>query len=222
MDNHHHSQRGFALGLILLVVVLMAIMAGAMSLGSRGSVGFSSTDEARGYATHLRSMGGALREAIINLQNQGIATNAINRSWDCNGRTCLQQKLNTGLRLNQSIFAAPPSSLPNHFYKYWTNDRDSSFASGTALDVYFLRFPVKTEICTTIEALNQGRSVRITDLRTVNALTDPGDGTSGIFDLTGSPVGLDGCAVRNNQTFYFVVIGRACGGDVNARNYWPC
>ena len=213
------KQRGFALGLILLVVVLMAA---AMSLGSRGFVGLSSAEEARGYVTHLRSMGGALREAIVNMQNQGIATNAINRAWDCNGRTCLQQKLSSGLRFNQNVFVVPPSPLPNHFYKYWTNDRDASFSGGASLDIYFLRFPVKTEICTTIEALNQGRSVRITDLRAINAFTDPADGSLGIFDLSGNPAALDGCAIWNNQTYYFIVIGRACGGDVNARNYWPC
>lgn len=220
---------GFAIGLILLVIVLMAAISTAMSIGSRGNFGLVDADRARGYAQHLRSQANAVKTAIDNLRARGLAMEGINRAWGCSGTNCLQAAIQNSRFLNDVFAAAPPAVT--HSYQQWANDTNAVFQNGLELDVYVLRQQISGGICAAIQSAAVGRVVTIQNVPVLTeemSFNNRGDPPTVVAELDARgfiPSGQDGCVRGTNGAttgFYYFVVGKACGGDTTASGYWPC
>ena len=216
------ANRGFALGLILLVIALMAVVTAALSTSSRGNMQFVDADKARGYANSVRSQAGVIRDAISSMRLQGISMQSIDRSWDCTVGNCLRDRIDGRKILSDAFTSTPPSGVVG--FQYWASDLSASF-KGISLDTYVLRFPIKGEICAAIQSLNVGRLQSIGDIPIYDSLSFSNGGATADLNISAQLSALDGCvrADANSQmAHYYFIVGKGCGGSIGEKDYWPC
>jgi hypothetical protein len=216
------ANRGFALGLILLVIALMAVVTAALSISSRGNMQFVDTDKARGYANSVRSQAGTIRDAILSMRLQGISMQSIDRSWDCAVGNCLREKIDGRKILGDAFNATPASEIVS--FQYWASDLSASF-KGISLDTYVLRFPIKGEICAAVQSLNSGRPQSINDIPVFDSLIFSNGGATVDLNSSVQLSALDGCFradANARMAYYYFIIGKGCGGSLGEKDYWPC
>lgn len=204
-----NSSSGFAMGMILLVIALMATVTVAMSYGFRGGGNDLTIEKANAYAAALKSQGMSIRN-VIRTQMTAETYALANRDPACDpasNRNCLVSALQFR-KIPDEAFTSTIASA--NLYSLWAyNTRFQFQDSGTNfnLDIYVHRQPIQQNICLLIESRNRGQRITASDIPVAFQLSFLSLPTVNGYAVW-KPVAVDGCFGDGIGYYYYVVVGK--------------
>ncbi len=204
-----NTERGFAIGMMLLVIALIAAITVAISKSGVDISNQTSVEKANGYALAVKSHGSNIRNTILNMVRNGNAISDINRSDACSGSKCLKAKFGNQMLPRETFSNA---ETVNYGFTSWVSNQSASFRD-YPMDVYFLKEPIKERVCLRIESLNQSQPVSDNDILEGGSFDVDDSTLSANFFGNWNPSRIDGCfkMKQNDDTFlyyYYIVIGK--------------
>ena len=202
---------GFALGVILMLIVLIAALVTFASVSGTSQTSFLDREKAKAAAFMIRSQGGAIRDTFRSMVRQGQTATSIDYAPTCTGQTkCIMSKADSGLalkNLDSRYFSDVAGQLNS--YELWRFDNRAALSPSTDSAVVVLMRPLKSEICLAIESSVRNRPVTDTSsYESLSLLSFATDGTAEIA-FSNLPQRSDGCAMDSggSDLYYFMILG---------------
>ncbi len=202
----HSAQSGFALGLILLVIILMAAVTASMSLTSGNDMSHVSRDRLKSYALVIKSHGAHIRDTVKSMER--IYSAGVDLDYGCSGDSCLAAKV----KLNKIPFEVFSPSLTGVYgYNFWASS-DAAFFSTYSTRMFVLKRSLNSELCAIIESVNRGRTVNAADIPVAAnfVVSGGGNGDTFVAQFNWDAPSQDGCfRYPADRYYYYIIIGTA-------------
>ncbi len=208
------NNSGFALGMILLVIALIAAISASVSLsGNTSFARVNQMEKSKSYGGVLKSYGELLRQSYRQMLRNGFTPSGIDYAAACTGSSdCLAPNVKY-TRFEREIFHGSPEVLEP--YAYWAFHNAAAFPNSpenVETLVALLNHPIKTEYCLSLMSNAAGRKLEAADIPFAsNFVLNAAQGTfSATFAF--QPPAVDGCfGVSGGGSdvyyYYYIILG---------------
>ncbi|TAH33134.1 MAG: hypothetical protein EYC62_07450 [Alphaproteobacteria bacterium] len=198
------SQAGFAMGMVLLVIIMIAAISAALSLTTGNQMAYVDRDRIKSSVVALKSHGAHIRETIKNMERI-YRTGDIDYGSTCTGERCVAAKVRLQ-KIPSNIFSGNPTGA--YGYNYWSMADAAVFNTFTTR-VFVLKPSVTSDVCTMIESMNRVSSVNDNDIlvATSFAVDNVNNGDTFTAQFNWDPSSQDGCFKYQANRYYYVIIG---------------
>ncbi len=213
MSKKKYAKSGFALGLILVVIALMAAITSALTIYGGDTSSHIADDKLRAYAVVVKSHGAHIRDTYKSLER---THGSVNTNWSCSGSNCLWPRVKLS-RIPMEIFTSDPPS-GTYGSSYWSVSGPAVFPSYSST-MFVLRYPIAARMCEIIESQNRNARVEAADIRQADVFALNGSGEFFLAQFSWEPTSQDGCFSNPNgvdgnnnarfQYYYYIMVGRA-------------
>lgn len=206
-------ERGFALGMVLMMIVLLAALVTFFSITGSSQSGYVEKETIRAGAFAIRSQGGTIRDTFRSMLRQGFTPTSLDYAPDCTGKaSCIMNRSVSGISLqnmDQRIFSDTTSVGQVSSYDLWRFDSTGNIGPTLTSTIVALSRPLKPEVCYALQSSITGAQITAAaQLPVISAFKGFEDGSANV-ELQVQPTTAEGCGYFENEDkfIYYMILG---------------